>query len=304
LSDRSWVGKIPVESWLTPKPELGDFLSLTPEKYSMFLEKNGCLEYAMVVRDYVREKIFPSKPVMIGVDHSLTGGVIKALSEQFENLNVVIFDGHFDVMRYQVTNQNTPWGISDSYIENSSFEAEERIHFYECGNFISFLLEENIIDPKNLWILGVQEEVVKGLKKEYSIDKVERAQVEEYKKWVDKGVHLIPKNELVSKKKINLSLNGPTYLSIDMDVGSLSSIFSARFMNCIGLTYNEFAKALYNLFCIIRKSNIPLIGLDIMEIDIHLLEASALSKYKDYTKKIAEKILYFFFDELKRDMSV
>jgi arginase family enzyme len=303
INDRSWAGKISVESWLAPKPNQTDFFSLTPDKYRKFLENNGCFEYAMIVRDYLKEKIFPAKPVMIGVDHGLTGGVVKALSERFNNLNVVIFDAHFDVMRYQVASEKSAWGITDAYNGNSFFKTEEAIQFYECGNFISFLLERNIIKPERLWILGVQEEVVKGLEKEYFSSKAEWSQVEEFRKWVDKGVHLITKNELVSKKSINLSLNGPTYLSIDMDVGSLSSIYSARFMNCIGVTYNEFVNALYNLSCIIRESDIPLIGLDLMEIDIHLLEASGLSGYKDYTKEIIKKIFQFFLNDLEEDLA-
>ena len=41
---------------------------------------------------------FPVMPVMLGVDHSATGGVVSALSEKLgpENMSVVVLDQHFD----------------------------------------------------------------------------------------------------------------------------------------------------------------------------------------------------------------
>jgi len=73
ISSETWAGQIPVDSWLTPRPEKKDVLLLTPENFTAFLKRNGCIEYMFIVKDYVEKQIFPSKPVMIGVDHSLTG---------------------------------------------------------------------------------------------------------------------------------------------------------------------------------------------------------------------------------------
>ena len=101
---------------------------------------------------------------------------------------------------------------------------------------------------------------------------------------------------IISKKAVpseitNLKLNGPTYVSIDMDVGSLSSVFSARFMNCYGLNRREFINLLLQVKNSIRINQVPLVGMDIMEIDIHLLEAAEYTLYKDNTKYIAGKAL-------------
>jgi len=303
LDGNAWFGKMQIESWLTPRPKLTDAHLLNMETFTNFLHQNGCWDYALRIRDYVEEEIFPSKPVMIGVDHSLTGGVIMALSSHFKNLSLIILDAHFDVINYQNSSINHLRGISYSCSENSHFQKWDEIQFYECGNFISYLLDNKLIKPENIWILGVQDEISEALKIEYNDNKAEWAQIKEYKKWIKKGVHLITKTDLI-RQNFHLDLSGPTYLSVDMDVGSLSSVFSARFMNCIGLTYDEFVKTLSNLSFLFRRSGIPLVGLDIMEMEIHFLEASHLFHYKDYSRELVKEIFQYFLSDLERDLGI
>ena len=93
-----WAGKIFVPSWLTPKPSIHDLPKLSTERLDNFLKSDGCWKYASAIADYINKEIYPSMPVMIGVDHSLTGGSIMALVKKFPNLNVIILDAHFDVM--------------------------------------------------------------------------------------------------------------------------------------------------------------------------------------------------------------
>ena len=293
LDSRFWFGKMQIESWLTPRPKPTDAHFLRTETFTDFLYQNGCWNYALRVRDYVKEQILPSKPVMIGVDHSLTGGVIMALSRHWDNLNVIVFDAHFDVLKKQNLDSIHQLAMPDYYGENSSLERCDEVDFYGCGNFICHLLEQEIISPDNLWVLGVHDNVLKSLKMKCRKDNAVRSQIGEYEKWIRKGVHLITKTDLVAGN-FHLDLNGPTYISVDMDVGSLSSVFSARFMNCFGLTYKEFVEALGKLSQIIIKSDVPVVGLDIMEIDIHLLEAAELSQHKDYTRPIAREIFQKF----------
>jgi arginase family enzyme len=263
---------------------------LTTETFTNFLHQNGCWDYALKVRDYVEEEIFPSKPVMIGVDHSLTGGVVMALSRRYEDLNIVLFDAHFDVLKYQPLNANSHPPCSGKPLNDSLLNKDNEITFYECGNFIWYLLEQNIIKPENLWVLGVQDEILQSLQSNCHQSEAEQAQIKEYAKLIERGVHLISKTDLISKD-LHLNPNSPTYVSIDMDVGSLSSVYSARFMNCIGLTYDEFAKSIRKLFNTLQELNIPFVGLDIMEIDIHLLEANELSPYMDYTREMVRETI-------------
>lgn len=264
-----WVGKMPIDSWLTPRPRAADIFMLNPLRATAFLEANGCWYYVLKVADFVEEHVFPHKPVMIGVDHSLTGGLLLALAKKYNNLNVVILDAHFDVMS------------SDGVLSFGKRKDGEGITWCHCGNFLSFVLENEIIRPENLWVLGVAEEMLRS----------PHANGEkEIRKWLSEGVHLLPKGA-VSSGRVSLDLSGPTYVSIDMDVGSLSSVFSARFMNCFGLTAQQFLTALSQLERSIKKAGVPLVGMDIMEIDIHFLEAAYLMPVKDYTRYIARKAL-------------
>lgn len=289
-----WLGKVEIESWLTPKPTLEDIKLLNVENVFNFLRKNGCWSYALRVSDYVNNKILPSRPAMIGVDHSLTGGVIMALSNYYNNLNVIVLDAHFDILRYQDMNSLSQSSAPGNYY-SASFNKTGEIKFYECGNFIFYLINKKIVRPKNLWVLGVQDEMLESLGRRDGDKEGEPAQIEEYRRMIKKGVHLISKTDLVFEKFL-LELNGPIYLSIDMDVGSLSSIYSARFMNCVGLARDEFIKCLHNLSSIFQKSGFPVVGLDIMEMDIHLLEASGFSCYQDYSREIIEEIFKAFLN--------
>lgn len=47
IDRKAWFGKMEIESWLTPKPNLADLHFLTPEQFTNFLYKNKCLDYAL-----------------------------------------------------------------------------------------------------------------------------------------------------------------------------------------------------------------------------------------------------------------
>jgi arginase family enzyme len=110
------------------------------------------------------------------------------------------------------------------------------------------------------------------------------------------GVHIVFKHQ-VQSGNFKIDLNGPTYLSIDMDVGSLSSIYSARFMNSYGLNMAEFLQLLDKVSQFIRESHYPLVGLDIMELDIHFFEAVKEKKIGDRTDEIVKEIFRLFINK-------
>lgn len=281
--DKVWAGKMPVDSWLMPRPQRKDLPRLTVTECISFLEMNGCWEYALKLRDFARDRIFPHKPVMIGVDHCLTGGLLLALAKEYDNINVIIFDIHFDVMEFNNL------ASSGTFMGRSWFSGYQRkIPFYHCGNFLAHLLENKVIRPENLWILGVEEAAL-----------AQNDSQSEVKKWIDRGVHVVSKRDITSKAT-RIDLNGPTYVSIDMDVGSLSSVFSARFMNSYGLSFEEFFGLLSRVAISIDEANVPLLGLDIMEIDIHFLEANEMTPFHDCTKSLVREIFNSFLGELLR----
>ena len=279
-----WLGKMPVESWLRPRPEPKDKNLLTPFRAGSFLENNGCWDYALNVMSFVEERVFPHVPVMIGVDHSLSGGVLMALAKKYGPLNVVVLDAHFDVM-----NPDT----AATGFETSQSQTGQT--FYQCGNFLSILLDEGIIQPENLWVLGVVEGFP-AMNNPLPGGRSSQGPEGEIRKWIDKGVNLVSR-EMVSSGDLDIDLSGPTYVSIDMDVGSLTSVFAARFMNCQGLGLPEFLDLLSLVKRSIQKTGAFLVGLDIMEIDIHFLEAVDEMRHKDYTKYLSGEILGRFLKD-------
>lgn len=275
-SDIEWMGKIPTPNWLKPKPlpSETDFLDLSVGE--QFLEENGCWKYALEVARFYEKQIFPKRPVMIGVDHSATGGLLKALAKRYNNLNLVVLDAHFDAMK---TRPPAP------LLECGNAEVE--VSFYHCGNFLGTLMESGIIRPENIWVLGCQSQSeTDGLfDREMTSAPIS---TEENLKKDNNNVNLIPK-DMVSKGQIDLALNGPTYVSIDMDVGSQCSVYSARFMNCYGISADALISALKTLSACIQRSSVPLIGFDIMEIDVHFLEIAEDIPVRDQTLDLAVK---------------
>jgi len=274
-----WLGKISIPSWLTPKPQRRDSTRLSVNNLDKFLESDGCWDYAVKVADYIHSRICPGIPVMIGVDHSLTGGSIMALARRHSHLNVVILDAHFDVMNPE-----------------RGDEAGRTMNYYGCGNFLDRLLKREFIPPENLWVMGVQDEIRRELAgKIDSGGRLDRSAAS-VKKWMEKGVHVVFKQE-VQSGHFKLDLKGPTYLSIDMDVGSMSSIYSARFMNSYGLNTAEFLQLLHNVSRCIHSSRHPLVGLDVMEFDVHFVEATKERKVDDGTEEIVKIIFELFIDK-------
>lgn len=289
--ENAWIGKMPVDSWLTPRPQPSDLPLLTTKECDSFLERNGCWDYSLKVAEFVEKTVFPYKPVMIGVDHSLTGGVLLSLAKENDDLNVIIIDAHFDVMKFG------GWVSASTFKEGrrgwkGKSMNEEKPFFYHCGNFLSRILEKEIVHPENLWILGVQEEVLAENNERYQENSFSN-DAREVKRWIDKGVHLLSKKDVTSET-MSISLNGPTYISIDMDVGSLSSVFSARFMNCYGVSFEEFLHLLSRVATSIREADVPILGFDIMEIDVHFLEV-VQGLFHDHTRRIVREIFRSFF---------
>jgi len=268
-----WLGKMAVDSWLTPRPKIEDLSLLTISQARSFLESNGCWKYALRLATFVEDQIFPGRPIMIGVDHSLTGGLLIALSKKYENLNVIVLDAHFDVIR-----SNGFSALPRKRKENS------KLSFYHCGNFLAHVLEKGIVRPENLWVLGLANAT---LAEKNNICEKRRFTTgqKEILRWLQAGVHVYPKEMLSG---LRLDLNGPTYVSIDMDVGSFSSVYSARFMNCYGLCAQNFLSLLSTVRKSLEKAEVPLVGMDIMEIDVHLLEAAEVLSFKDQTRDIVK----------------
>ncbi len=269
-----WIGKFPIDTWLSPRPIVEDENFLRRTFFTEFLDKNGCFTYSEKLKSYLTNNVYPSRPLMIGVDHSLTGGALKYIAELYKDFNVLIFDSHTDIVDFRSKQSLFPSLPSKS--PDNSYD------IYECGSFISHLLDENVIRADRLWILGTQD-VLRN-------DEALRGDpyTKKLRNWVERGVHLISKSDLV-RNGVPPQIEGPTYVSIDIDLGCYSCVLACRFMDRVGLESNEIIKIFHSLSDMIRGNKIILIGLDIMEIDVHFLKEEVSGRH-DHTLQIVREI--------------
>jgi len=236
-----------------------------------FIDSNGCLEYADQIKKLVKAGL-PAIPVIFGVDHSLTGGAIRAAAEEHggENLRLVVFDSHFDfilpsircgLIQYDLeTNKDTKFSAGDPFIFN-------RPDSYNADSFLDFIKKE--VPPENIWIVGVSDYPPREAE-EIGDERVRRY-VDFYKGTVESGVHLIKKEDVRSRgaeiKAMLSKTDKPyTYVSIDVDVCANTSLRGARFLDYHGLSHSD----LYGLAAAMGKSleKSKLAGLDFMEFDV------------------------------------
>ncbi|MFX1340818.1 MAG: arginase family protein, partial [Promethearchaeota archaeon] len=244
------IGKFSIESWLTPKPNIEDYPLLDPFKYQEYVNSGAVRTLSKKLENFVIGKVLPDIPLMIGVDHSLTGGVLSALSKKYgpENILIVIFDAHFDAIPAQVSLDLVKYmqehqkeihvlspGLLDSMDVNSIILKDS----YSCASFLDYLIQDGTILPENLIVFGCQDYPSKEYR---SIDdsRVKKF-VDYYQSFEEKGAKIISginkNNDMVKKLKESLEeYKLPyVYISFDVDVGIFKEILAARFMNVIGI---------------------------------------------------------------------
>ncbi|MHA1132282.1 MAG: arginase family protein [Candidatus Helarchaeota archaeon] len=301
-------GKFPVESWLTPKPMLEDSIFMTPLDFRLFLDNNGCKEYSDQMEKFIEQEILPDIPLMIGADHSLTGGVLSALTKKYgaESVAIIIFDGHFDgiptnlrldLVKYSKSHKDEVLVPFPEMLD--SIEEYTQIPLsYNCGTFLYQLLEQGVILPKNLIVYGVSDYPSAEMQ-EVEDPKVKNF-VEFYLSYEKKGVKIIPnyKDNARTNREFQEALDALEtpyfYLSIDVDVSSLNAVLAARFMEFIGVDEQCLYDAIEKLKQLIISKKMEIIGMDIMEIEVYFLNAELKSGKKDKTLEVMNKFLTIF----------
>lgn len=279
---------VEVEEWLLPAPPKEMIFMLTVENFVTFIDSDGCLEYAGKVKDAVRSSL-PDAPLLVGVDHSLSGGAIKALAEEHggENIRLIVFDSHFDyippsircgLIHYDMeTNPRTKFAPNDPYVFN-------RPDSYNADSFLTFM--KKVIPPENTYVVGVSDYPPRVALE--SRDERVKRYVEFYGAVQEEGVHLIRKEEIKSKgedaKGLLSRTDKPfTYVSVDVDVCANAGLKGARFLDYHGLTASDF----YGMVEAVRHSlrGSRLIGMDFMEFDA-LTAGATVSGKRDRTYEI------------------
>ena len=294
------AGGLEVEPWLLPAPEPKYIPLLTVECMVAFIDSDGCRDYASKVEDFVNKKVLPGVPVMIGVDHSLTGGCVRSLAREYGDLALVVLDSHFDaiipsvrcgLIQYDLeTNPESPFSPFDPYIY-------ARVDSYNADSFLYYVVHEDVIAPENLVVLGVSDypppqafEI-----RDWRVQKY----LELYKGLEEMGVKIVKKEEILRDfKVVKEALEGLRadnfYLSIDLDVGSRNALNGARFNDYAGL----YEHTIYDLVKAISKSvKGKLVGFDLMEMDVFNAGAK-MGDSIDRTYQIAAKIIQIISESL------
>lgn len=267
------IGKFPIPSWLSPRPELSDCHLVTKEDMEKFVANGGMLELSRQLKSFVQKNVFPGLPIMLGVDHSATGGVVSALSEELgpQNLTIVVLDQHFD-------------GLPVSLRMEQVLNGDE----YCCGNFWKHLIDDGVVLPQNLLFLGVadypQGEAMPGWERFH----------DNYKKLEAQGCNFFPLQDFEGQYLENLQefiqnkiTTSNVYVSLDLDVGAYRCVNAARYMDRIGIEGEAIMDVARTISNYSRAGMFRLAGLDVMELNVHYVGLETGDGGKDYTISIA-----------------
>ena len=201
----------------------------------------NCQKTCRIVEDTVNEILdLGLKPIIIGGEHSASIGAIKALVDKHEKLTVVHLDAHRD--------------LAFEFIEEKYSHATVMRRAHEMGvNLVQIGIRSSSED---------EEEFVKST---YNIQTFKNRDVHKH---MDALEYYIT------------NIDGPIYISIDMDVADPSLAPSVGNPTPGGLFISEIENILETL----SRKNI--VGLDVVE--------TASDKLGDTTAVIAAKIIYDF----------
>ncbi len=301
------LGQVSIPTWLQPKPRANDSFELTLDSLIRFMKLGGCLSVADKVHDFIFKNVFPMIPGMIGVDHSSSYGAISALKGRGgEDLALVVIDSHFDAVPMALrhglityakeTNSFSipPDLLSGAVYPSLSFSEIREWSELNPENFLLHIIDNKWVDPKNLVIVGISDYPPEAY--EESEDSQVAAYLNYFRSLEEQGVHFVPKSNIdeYGTKDLAKALKyldaKRVYISLDMDVGSLSSVYACRFLSTIGLSFNQIEDVFQTLFNAF-SNGLTLAGFDLMEMDIHKLGAKIDHSHIDQSGKIGKMFL-------------
>ena len=285
------AGKFPTPSWLWPKPKPSDLPYVTAQNMANFFDSGGLLEIAEELRSFVKDKIFPDIPIMVGIDHSATAGVLSALAERYDSrtLSVVVLDQHFDAIPLSVRLEGAaragvpfspkaiPVGFSDQFC---------------CGNFWAYLMDGGILLPSNLLFIGVTDYP------EQEEDPQKNRYRKAYRDFEERGCGFFPRQRFEGQYHESLSLflhdkikTPYVYVTLDLDVGSYAGTYAARYMDRPGISKENILDIAGMITEECRQGKFRIVGLDIMEFNMHFLGIETPDGIKDRTLDLVEEFI-------------
>lgn len=249
------------------------------------------------VENFAAERILPAVPCLIGVDHSLTGGLFRALTNRYgtEAVSLIILDSHTDAVpmlnlaeAIQYDAENNPDSVHDA----KDPLLYNRPEAYNASSFVHHLVREKRVVPENLYIIGVSDFPDKRAMK--IKDPRIRRYVRVFTDLRRQGAKVVTKKNLktgtAKLKALLRQIDTPyVYVSIDMDIGAANALAGVRFLNYTGLA----EKQIHNItdaICATLAGNTQLAGLDVMEFNTRTA-GKVLASGLDRTYRIAADLI-------------
>ncbi len=279
----SIAGKLELPDWLTPRPSTVDVSLVHPARYRSFIDNDELGDYIEACARFVVSNILPDHPCMIAVDHAMSAGPLKALAQHYSphETTVVIIDSHFDALPSQL--RGPP--------EINAPQCGPR----NCGSFLSSLLDDGIVIPENLFIVGVSDYPTKNTTELYN---------QAYQAFIDQGVTVIPRVEAEKatfldefEKKLTKNSGRRIYVSLDADAGACTCMNAVRFLDTKGLQEKTIIGLANLLKKLINSRRFELVGLDIAEVDVHFLHLNAIQDRPDKTDHICAEFINLILQE-------
>jgi arginase family enzyme len=233
---------------------------------------------------------------MIGVDHSLTGGVLTTLSEKVgpENLGVLVFDAHTDAVPLSLRSGLIQYASEKGIPGAGRIASTEYEGCYTAGNFLLDLMKSGTILPGNLVIAGPADG-------EDGAKETDDPRVRDYCRHLEHlretGVRVV--------SRLQLRQGGPTslagvlkkmecsnlYISLDVDVSAQRGVLATRFLEPEGSPCSTILQMVREVAELISRGRFCLAGLDVMEIDVHKIGARLQGGREDHTGEFIKEFV-------------
>lgn len=256
-----FYGCVDVPPYLLPLPPLETLPFLNSHSRIEFIKKDALREIAERVKEIV-PSFKGGIPFLISEEHCITYGALKALKEIGKNPIFLCFDSHIDA------------------ISLSARLGKREKEVFSSTNFILKIIEDGILEPKNIFIIGTSEKFLKGSPPFEEVSKLKR-----------NGLRIIGR-EKDWEEELLFALKGreEIYLSFDADVCAGEKTCGVRMRNLSGIRSNEF-------FRFIKKFKRKLKGKKLVGIDLCEIDPLVADSFGDRTITFWAGIINFLLDE-------
>lgn len=269
------LGSLPVPTWLSPVPGPREKEHIHVAGFVDFIDRDGCRTLARMLGEHVVDQIIPNIPCMLGVDHSLTGGLVERLFSHYgsRQTSLIVLDSHTDALTTAALSGAIAYDMENnpaSFYDPQDPFLRGRPESYNASSFLDFLVREGIVAPEHLYILGVGDYPPK---RAFQIrDPRMQDYVGCFESLKEQGATILTKKDAVNSpsrlRRVLSAIQTPyVYISIDMDVGAGKALEGVRFRDRQGLSETQLSWLAGLLRNLVTAGNTALIGMDLMEMN-------------------------------------